>query len=132
MSTPEIIVSDVVCSDCGGAVTLFSVPDKVWSFLGLGKEFMCMACVAVRILNTEKCSCTPSERDELNQGLRQAAFEEQKEVLSSVIYSLRKKFKLRENGKKFCGVMMKGCWLVTATPGEGIGQSMTADEVMRR
>jgi hypothetical protein len=48
-TTKPIIVSDAQCYDCNGSITVFGVPDKVWSALGLTTEWLCMGCVAKRI-----------------------------------------------------------------------------------
>jgi hypothetical protein len=45
----DILISDRTCVDCGGPVTLFGVPDKVWKALGFDKEYACLACVAHRL-----------------------------------------------------------------------------------
>jgi hypothetical protein len=57
-----IRVSDRRCVDCGGSVTLFLVPDKVWDGLGFKPgDFGCIKCVARR-LNPQR---PPTNRNQL-------------------------------------------------------------------
>jgi hypothetical protein len=48
-SMKPITISDAKCCDCLGPVTLFAVPDKVWSGLGLTTERICLQCIADRL-----------------------------------------------------------------------------------
>ena len=44
-----IRIANVKCADCGGEVTGFVVPDKVWRALGLTRQWVCLKCVAYRV-----------------------------------------------------------------------------------
>ena len=96
-----ITITDVRCADCGGEVTLFAVPDKVWKGLGLSDEWVCETCVARRV--------NP------NIGV---------EELSAEIYKQRRRFNLK-NRNRYCGAMMPYTAVVHANPGEGVPSKMT-------
>src|SRR5579863_6709009 len=44
-----IIWAEPRCGDCGGPCEWVNVPNRVWSSLGLSKEFMCVKCISHRI-----------------------------------------------------------------------------------
>lgn len=69
MPEGSVTVTDKICIDCGGEVTVFAVADKVWDGLGLPLEdWICLGCFARR-LNPEN---PPSNVAELhNEIVRQ-------------------------------------------------------------
>jgi hypothetical protein len=99
-----ILISDVTCNDCGGPVTLFLIPDKVWTGLGLTTEWVCLTCVARR----------------LNPNITA-------DDLSEEIYKQRRRFKLKRINR-YKGIRMETTAVVIGRPGEGLGPSMTAEE----
>jgi hypothetical protein len=107
----SIIVSDVACSKCGGPVTMFTVPDKVWRGLGFAKEWVCLFCVA-RLLNPEILNPTA-------------------EGLSKEIYRQRAKFEL-EKINDYCGEPGLGAGLMVLVPGEGVPSRLTAAQAMNQ
>jgi hypothetical protein len=100
----EITISDKPCVDCGGTVTLFLIPDKVWDGLGYAlRDFACLACVARR-LNPK---INPSE-------------------LGEEIYRQRRRFRLKKVNR-YGGLWVAICGLAIAN---GVGVSeMTSDQV---
>jgi hypothetical protein len=47
----SLTITDVPCIDCGGEVTAYMVPDKVWKGLGLASQdgWICLKCLAHRL-----------------------------------------------------------------------------------
>ena len=86
-----ITVSDAACCDCGGAVTLFCIPDKVWCGLGLTTEWLCLSCVARRL----NPAITADE-------------------LGGEMYRQRRRFRLKRINR-YLGVRRESCAVAIAT-----------------
>ena len=87
-----VTVSDRPCCDCGGVVTLFGVPDKVWQGLGLTTEYICLHCLAKR----------------LNPDITADAIgDEIGDAIGDEMYRQRRRFKLTKTNR-YLGVRMPG------------------------
>lgn len=101
-------ITDRTCVDCGGPVTLFLVPDKVWDQLGYEVDaFACLACVGRR----------------LNPHLK--TFDA--ESISVEMYRRRKRFKLKTINR-YGGVELPLCSVVVRVANEKSEESLTAEE----
>jgi hypothetical protein len=105
----SIVISDAICHDCNGAVTLFGIPDKVWKGLGFTTEWVCISCVMHR----------------LNPAFSSAATADD---LSEEIHRQRSRFKLKRINR-ICGQRAPVYVVVLHTEDES-GSSWTKKEVM--
>jgi hypothetical protein len=124
----SILISDVICSDCKGPVTLFGIPDKVWAGLGLRAEWLCLQCVGARLaVSLGDAEILDAWRADVAAGSIDQA--ELRELVNTLIVGQRKKFKLKRFNR-YCGSKMESILVAVAIPGEGIGTSLKAHEVM--
>jgi hypothetical protein len=116
-----VTITDVTCCDCSGVVTLFAIPDKVWSGLGLTTEWICLACVARR-LNPH---CTAGELDVTPDEFACVI----NNFINSEIRRHKREFKLK-NINKYCGTKRNSTGVVRFANLNG-ATTATADQVMK-
>ena len=102
-----ILISDTVCCERHGPVTLLSIPDKVWRDLKLD-GWVCLSCVA-HALNPEI-------------GV---------DDLSQEIWNQRRRFNLKRFNT-YLGARMESTAVIVATPSPGVASSMTLAQIQLR
>lgn len=101
----EILVTDRRCLDCGGPVTIFLIPDKVWDGLGYAlADYACLACVSRRL--------NPQYPDPEN--------------VTAEIYRQRRRFKLK-SVNRYDGLRIRRHKVVIADGEDGLTE-MTAEQ----
>jgi len=100
-----ICISDALCCDCNGPLTVFLIPNKVWDKLGL-TGWVCMTCVARRI--NPETSYPDVTLDEL----------------CDIIVSQRRRFNLKRFNK-YLSKRLECMGVVEAQAGEGVDPVQT-------
>jgi hypothetical protein len=108
----RLLVTGVSCSDCGGPVTAFVLPDKVWRDLGL-QGWICLRSVLSR----------------LNPAIAAVEDANLVKVIHQEIYRQRRRFKLKRINK-YLGNRMEFVGLAIAEQEDGDPTSLTVEQVM--
>lgn len=99
-----ITITDKPCLDCGGEVTVYMVPDKVWEAIGLESDsgWLCLRCLAHRLSPDLKV-------DEIGKELHRQ----------------RRRFKLSRHRNRYQGLWMSHYTLITASAGDSLASRIT-------